>query len=126
VNAPLATYAERVAVLEAHCATFDRDPATIKRSMMTFGIVGPNDKALMHAAEIASHHVGRGQYDAKGLLAAATERGVLHGTTDQVVEQLGKLAELGVQEVQFQHFDFDNDDVPEYLAAEIVPRVKNF
>jgi len=125
VNTPATTYAERAAVLDAHCTTFGRDSSTIRRSMMTFGIVGPNEKALMHAAEIASHHVGRGQYDAKGLLAAAAERGVLHGTTDQVVDQLGNLAELGVQEVQFQHMDFDNDEVPEYLAAEIVPRVKN-
>jgi F420-dependent oxidoreductase-like protein len=125
VNTPVTTYAERAAVLDAHCATFDRDPSTIKRSMMTFGIVGPNEKALMHAAEIASHHVGRGQYDAKGLLAAAAERGVLHGTTDQVVDQLGKLAELGVNEVQFQHMDFDSNDVPEYLATEIAPRVEN-
>lgn len=124
VNAPLATYAERKAVLDAHCATYDRDPSTIKRTMMTFGIVGPNEKALMHAAEIASHHVGRGQYDAKGLLAAAPERGVLHGTTEQVVDQLGKLAEVGVNEVQFQHMDFDNDEVPEYLATEIAPKVK--
>jgi alkanesulfonate monooxygenase SsuD/methylene tetrahydromethanopterin reductase-like flavin-dependent oxidoreductase (luciferase family) len=93
--------------------------------MMTFGIVEPNEKGLMHAAEIASRHVGRGQYDAMGLLAAASERGVLHGTTDQVVDQLGKLAELGVNEVQFQHMDFDSDEVPEYLASEIAPRVKN-
>ena len=124
VNASTAIYAERAAALDAHCATSGRDPSTIKRSMMTFGIVGRNEKALMHAAEIASHHVGGGQYDAKGLLAAAAERGVLHGTTEQVVDQLGKLADLGVQEVQFQHMDFDSDEVPEYLASEIAPKVK--
>ena len=126
VNVPIETYSQRAAVLHSHCITFDRDPLTIKRSMMTFGIVGPNEKALMHAAEIASKHVGRGQYDAKGLLAAAAERGVLHGTTEQVVEHLGRLAENGVREVQFQHMDFDNDEVPEYLASEIAPKVKNF
>jgi hypothetical protein len=80
---------------------------------------------LMRAAEVASQHVGRGQYDAKELLAVASERGVLHGTTDQVLDQLGKLSLLGVAEVQFQHMDFDNDEVPEYLASEIAPRVKN-
>jgi F420-dependent oxidoreductase-like protein len=125
VNTPVATYAERAGVLDAHCATYNRDPSTIKRSMMTFGIVGPNEKALMRAAEVASQHVGRGQYDAKELLAVASERGVLHGTTDQVLDQLGKLSLLGVAEVQFQHMDFDNDEVPEYLASEIAPRVKN-
>lgn len=125
VNTPAATYMDLKAVLDAHCSLFNRDPSTIKRSMMTFGIVGPSDKAVLHAAEIASHHVARGQYDAKGLLAAAAERGIIHGTTDQVVHQLGTLAELGVQEVQFQHMDFDNDEVPEYLASVIMPQVKN-
>ena len=123
VNAPASTYADRVSVLERHCASEGRDPGTIRRSMMTFGIVGPNERALAHAAEVASKHVGRGQYDAKGLLAAATERGIIHGTTDQVVEQLGALAKLGCNEVMFQHMDFDNDEVPQYLAEEIVPRV---
>ena len=69
-------------------------------------------------------NVGRG-LDAKGLLAAAGERGLIHGTTDQVVEQLGKLAELGVQEVEFQHMDFDSDELPEFLAQEIAPLVKD-
>ena len=56
--------------------------------------------------------------------AAAKARGIISGRTDEVVETLGKLADLGLQEVQFQHFNFDDDSVPEYLAAEIAPRVK--
>lgn len=125
VNVPLSAYEERVAVLARHCATESRDPKSIKRSMMTFGIVGPNERALARAAELAAKHVGRGQYDAKGILAVAEERGMLHGTTDQVVEQLGRLAELGCNEVQFQHMDFENDELPQYLAEEIVPRVRD-
>jgi hypothetical protein len=59
------------------------------------------------------------------LLESAPERGVLHGTTDQIVDQLGKLAALGVSEVQFQHLDFDDDSLPQFLAEEIAPQVKN-
>jgi alkanesulfonate monooxygenase SsuD/methylene tetrahydromethanopterin reductase-like flavin-dependent oxidoreductase (luciferase family) len=125
VNAPLDRYAERIATLESHCATFDRDPASIKRSMMTFALVGPTDAAVQHAAEVTAMQMGRGRGGAKELLDTAAERGVLHGTTDQVVDQLGKLAELGVSEVQFQHLDFDDDAVPQFLAEEIVPRVKD-
>ncbi|HXU23754.1 MAG TPA: hypothetical protein VN697_06975 [Tepidiformaceae bacterium] len=40
------------------------------------------------------------------------------------METLGQLAELGMQEVQFQHFNFDDDAVPEFLAAELAPKVK--
>ena len=30
-------------------------------------------------------------------------------------------AELGMQEIQFQHFNFDDDTVPEFLAADVAP-----
>jgi F420-dependent oxidoreductase-like protein len=125
VNATPETYAERVATLERHCEAEGRDPSTIKRSMMTFGIVGPNERAVEIAAEKAAKILGRGTMDGKALRASAAERGIIHGTTDQVVEQLGRLAELGLQEVEFQHMDFDDDSVPEYLAAEIAPRVRD-
>ena len=125
VNVPPSTYAERVAVLERHCADAGRDPRSVRRSMMTFAIVGPDEHSLARSAELAAKHVGRGQYDGKGLLAAASELGMVHGTTDQVVDQLGRLAELGCGEVQFQHMDFDDDEVPRYLAEEIAPRVRD-
>jgi F420-dependent oxidoreductase-like protein len=124
MNAALVTYAERVDRLNACCEAIGRDPATIKRSMMTFGLVGPNEQAVARAAEIASGNVGRG-LNGKELLAAAGERGLIYGTKDQIIDQLGKLAELGVSEVEFQHMDFDNDEVPEFLAQEIVPAAKS-
>jgi hypothetical protein len=55
----------------------------------------------------------------------AAERGMIVGATGEVVDRLGKLAELGLGEVMFQHFNFDSDDVPAYLAAEIAPRVRD-
>ena len=124
VNASLTIYAERADRLNACCEAIGRDPATIKRSMMTFGLVGHDDQAVARAAELASQHVGRG-IDGKGLLAAAGDRGLIYGTKDQIVEQLGKLAELGVSEVEFQHLDFDSDEVPEFLAQEIALAVKD-
>lgn len=121
-SAPPEAYAHKVEVLERHCEDFGRDPATIRRSIMTFGAVGPDPKSV----QLAMGHLGRmfpasGSYDDR--LAAARERGTIAGTTEQVVDQLGKLGELGLDEVLFQHYDFDNDDVPEYLASEIMPKV---
>jgi hypothetical protein len=52
-------------------------------------------------------------------------RGIVSGTTDEVIDQLGQLAALGLEEMQFQHFDFDSDDVPAYLASEIAPAVRD-
>lgn len=124
VNAEISVYAQRAERLDACCEAIGRDPATIKRSMMTFGLVGPTDQAVSRIADFAAPNIGRG-LDGKGLLAAAPERGLIHGTKDQIIEQLSKLAELGVSEVEFQHMDFDNDEVPEFLAQEIAPAVKD-
>jgi hypothetical protein len=52
-------------------------------------------------------------------------RGLLAGTTEEVGDTLGRLAEQGLQEIDLQHLDFDDDTVPEYLAAELAPRVKD-
>ena len=125
VNANLEWLAERNHTLVEHCGVEGRDPASIKRSVMTFGLVGPNEAALARAADKAATIVGRGRMDGKALRLAANERGMIAGSTDEVVDHLGRLAEMGVSEVQFEHLDFDDDSIPEYLASEIAPQVKN-
>ncbi|MCC7363553.1 MAG: LLM class F420-dependent oxidoreductase [Dehalococcoidia bacterium] len=127
VNLSPDAYAAKVAVLERHCEAEGRDPATIRRSMMAFGIVGPTERDLDHATAVL-----QGMFARPGAAAASPAefreglraRGMLVGTTDQVVDTLGQLAGHGLQEVQFQHFNFDDDAVPEYLAAEVAPRVR--
>lgn len=48
---------------------------------------------------------------------------MLVGSADQIADRLSQLAALGVEEVQLEHFDFDSDEVPEYIAAELMPKV---
>jgi F420-dependent oxidoreductase-like protein len=124
VNVNLERLTERNQSLSEHCEVEGRDPASIKRSFMTFGLVGPNEAAVARAADKAATIVGRGQLDGKALRLAAKERGLIAGSTDEVVNHLGRLAELGVSEVQFEHLDFEDDEIPEYLAAEVAPQVK--
>jgi F420-dependent oxidoreductase-like protein len=123
VNLGPEAYAHKVEVLERHCEAQGRDPSTIRRSMMAFGIVGPTEAAVDRASRtvMALFPDGRATSPAE-FRGLARERGMIVGGTEEVVERLGRLAELGLQEVQFQHFDFDSDDVPEYLASEIAPR----
>ena len=47
------------------------------------------------------------------------------GGKAEVVDACARYAALGMQEIQFQHFNFDDDAVPEFLAAEVVPAVAN-
>lgn len=127
VNLPLETYRQKLSVLELHCEAVGRDPAAIRRSMMVFAIVGPNERELDAATQrlmgMFGAPAGTSYADFRAGMRA---RGLIAGGTDEVVEQLGRFAELGLQEIQFQHFNFDSDVVPEYLASDIAPRVRDF
>lgn len=120
ISMPPEAYAHKVEVLAEHCDAVGRDPATIKRSMMTFGILGPNQEGS------ADHLRGFLRVDdsatPKELMGAARERGMIVGGTDEVIDQLGQLGELGLQEVMFQHLDFGDDAFIEYLGSELAPR----
>jgi len=126
VNLSPDAYRAKLAVLERHCEAEQRDPASIRKSMMAFAIIGPDQRALDHATETIMTMFGApAGTSLEQFRAAARARGLIVGGTDEVVDRLGQLAELGVEEVQLQHFDFDSDEVPEYIAAEIVPRVRD-
>lgn len=114
---PLDDYRRKCETLERHCEAVGRDPAGIKRSMMSFGLVGPNEAAIERVRDVLEGKgLGRG-----GAGPAAT----VGGTTGEVIDTLGRLAELGLDEIEFQHFDFDSADVPEYLAAEVAGRARD-
>ena len=127
VNFTPEVYARKVEVLAQHCAKEGRDPATIRRSMMAFALVAPTAATLDRATErlmgIFGAPAGTSLADFR---AASKARGIISGTTGEVVETLGRLAALGLQEVQFQHFNFDDDAIPEFLAGELAPKVKGF
>ncbi len=127
VNVTPELYAHKTSVLEAHCEPIGRDPSTIARSMMSFGLLGPSQAHIDGAVRKRQAMFGGDQakMSVAEFLAFSRERGGVAGGTEEVIDQLGRLAELGCQEVMFQHFDFDSDDVPEYLAAEIAPKVRD-
>lgn len=125
VNVAPEGYAGKVEVLKRHCEAEGRDPATIRRSMMTFAVIGPDERSLDRATErmmgMWGAPAGTKPADYRQVLRG---RGMMVGGKDEVVQVLGKYAELGLQEVQFQHFSFDDDTVPEFLAGEIAPAAK--
>ena len=94
-------YARKAQVLEQHCEAEKRDPAAIRRSMMIF---------CRWEDLLPKWSTQQGEVIANGV--------------DQLLDVIGQLGRSGLQEIQFQHFDFDDDSVPEYLASEVVPRVK--
>ena len=88
-------YAVKVEALERHCADLGRDPASIRRSMMIFDAVGATDDAVDRALARLPQARGAGGATAE-LRQRLRERGMLVGTTDEVVHQLGTLAVVGL------------------------------
>ncbi len=117
-------YVRKCEALERHCEAVGRDPASIARSMMVFPLAAPNERALAAVTAKTMAHFGLDPEASPRVFRERMEgRGLLSGTTGEVVEKLGRLAELGLQEMVLQHMDFDSDEGPEYFAAEIAPRV---
>ena len=125
VNLDAEAYAKKRTVLEQHCAVVGRDPATIRRSMMLFAIVGPTPAHVERVTKWLMAFRGV-EGDPAAFRAESADRGMIVGGTDELVEALGKLGALGVSEVEVQHFFFDDDEIPTWLAEEIAPRVADF
>ncbi len=122
VNLTAERYRDKLAVLERLCAAENRDLASIRKSMMAFGLCAGDIRSLDRLTRYQMAMAG-----ATGSTSAYREQmqsnGFIVGLTQEVVDQLGELAQLGLEEVEFQWFNYAYDEVPEYLASDIAPRV---
>ncbi len=92
------------ALLEKH----GRQPKTVRRSLMTGVVFGRDD---------VDFHNKLGSRSA----AELREHGVIVGTPSAIVDQLGRLAEAGVQRVMLQWLDLDDLDGLEAIAHAVLP-----
>lgn len=98
-----------------------RDPATVRFSLMTRGIVG-EDRADLHRRAVATMaRTGVAGEPAAWLEAHAAE-GWVTGIVDEVTDQLHRLSEAGVDRVMLQHLCHRDLDMVR-LLGEIAPRV---
>jgi F420-dependent oxidoreductase-like protein len=104
-----ANYAKLNKHLDELLAKRGRRPADVRRSMMTGCIYGRDD------AEVQSKVRARNRS-----LYELRERGIVVGTASQMVEQLGELAEAGVQRIMLQWLDLDDMDGLEAMAKQIL------
>lgn len=111
-NVPFSTNAE---IAEAFgrvrraAEEFGRDPGSLVYSAALTTTVGETDAAYRRRAAAIDHD------------PAELAREGIGGTVAEVVDRIGGLAELGVETLYLQILDFDDLEVLELLAAEVVP-----
>ena len=90
-------YDARRAVLDAHCDRINRDPASIRRSVGLYALVGENESDLASRFERLKQNTPRGVMS--GVSLEDWRQGRLVGTVEEVRDQLGRWGELGIESV---------------------------
>jgi len=92
-----------------------RDPQDVRRSLMTGCIFGKSD------AEVDQKVNER----TKGKLTRAqlAERGLVVGTANEIVDQLGTIGQAGIQRIMLQWIDLDDVDGLEAFGKSILPQI---
>jgi F420-dependent oxidoreductase-like protein len=85
-----------------------REPAEVRRSMMTGCVFGRDEAEVKSRAEART--------SGKRSVAELRERGLIAGTANEIADQLGRLAEAGVQRVMLQWLDLDDIEGIEAMA----------
>ena len=99
--------------LDELLAAQNRAKSALRRSMMTHLVFGRDDTELNHKLAAESEK-----------LDELRSHGVIAGTPNAIVEQLGKLAESGLYRVMLQWLDLDDLDGLEAFAKSVLPQVK--
>jgi F420-dependent oxidoreductase-like protein len=105
-----ARYAERNALLDQLLEDEGRGPDQVRRTLMTNLVFGRDEAELERQLEGDSADELR-------------QSGRVVGTTGEVIEQLNRLAEAGVQRVMLQWLELDDIDRLEALAKTVLPQV---
>ncbi len=107
---PPARFAELNRRLDELLEAAGREPASVRRSMMTGTVFGATPSEL--AEKLANYSQGPDQL---------RERGLVVGDGEAIVAQIGRLAEAGVQRVMLQWLDLDDLAGLEALAGAVLP-----
>ncbi len=105
----LPTYKERVATLNELLAANGRQPGEVKRSLMT-RVVFARDDAELQAL-----------LGANGDAEAMRARGLIVGTAQQVIDQIGTWIDAGIERFMLQWIELDDIDRMEAMARDILP-----
>jgi F420-dependent oxidoreductase-like protein len=109
---PQQAFADRNARLDELLEEYGRDPSTVSRSLMTECVFGEDETVLKNRLS------GRNR-----TAEELRENGLIVGTGSDIVDQLGRWEEAGVQRIMLQWLDLDDIDGLEALAHAVIPHV---
>lgn len=122
-----ADYADKAAAADAACEAIGRDPASLRRSVGLYTLIGEDERDLVQRWLALQRWMPNGALD--GELLEDWARDTLTGTPDRILERLAAFADLGVTEVilsmsalPFAHFD---PEMLEIFATEVLPAARD-
>ena len=100
--------------LDALLADQSREPGEVHRSMMV-GCIFANDEAQLKERVAV-------RFGSERTVEDLRQRGAIVGTAEQMVTQIGRLEQAGVQKVLLQWIDLDDIDGLEAIANRVLPQ----
>lgn len=117
-------YRERSERLAEQCHAVGRDPAAIRRSVAMGLLMGRSTQEIERRSSAAQRLIPHlAVVNTSEVPEAARMVGWVCGKPDDIVQQLRELAAEGIDRVMLQHHDFDDEDVLELIACEVIPAV---
>ncbi len=112
---PQSEFSRLNTLLDVYLRLQGRQPGDVRRSMMTGCIYGSDHEDVEKKVNLRSH----GQRSVDEL----RQRGMVVGTSDEIVEQCRQLARLGVQRLMLQWLDLDDTAGIESMAKGVLDKL---
>jgi alkanesulfonate monooxygenase SsuD/methylene tetrahydromethanopterin reductase-like flavin-dependent oxidoreductase (luciferase family) len=109
----------RMAALDRACEEVDRDPATLRRSLMAPLVVGRDEREVLESARRIGSRFNR---DPQEVLDRYGQFGPV-GTVEEAAVRLRALEEAGIERVMLQHLAHEDLDTIALIGRELAPAV---
>src|SRR2546423_1249593 len=101
-------YRHKRAVIDEACKAIDRDPSTLRYSVMANFLIGRDREDLRDRASRMAEVLPRFQKESRDDIIRAAEQTAFVGTPEQVAGQIREYAKLGVDLFMLQHLLLDD------------------
>lgn len=117
-------YDHKAGVLRQHCADIGRDPSDIRQSIMLAHLIGRNDQEILERADrMRGILLSMADIEPAEVIERWKARGMLIGTPEQIVADIQRRQQQGVERIMLQTHDQEDMDALELFASEVMPHI---